>query len=321
LYRWPSTSSEEHATDEQRAGTETLRYPPDMRILIIGGTGFIGSHVARQLAEAGHTVLVFHRGRTETGFPQSVQHVRQPGGVASLRDFPKETLRFASDVVVQTIAMTQEDARCVVQTFRNSAGRIVALSSGDVYLAYGRFTQLEPGAAEPLPLREDSPLRTTLYPYRMKASSPADMLYNYEKILVEREVMGDADLPGIVLRLPKVYGPGSNADFATVHRYRHRPKWRWTHGFVENVAAAIALAAVHPLAVNKIFNVGEEITPTVEERLAVLPASNVPSDDSDSFDFWQDMVYDTQRIRKELGYREVVDYEVGIQRTIDSIAP
>ena len=32
-----------------------------MRILVIGGTGFIGSHVLHNLLNRGHEVLVFHR--------------------------------------------------------------------------------------------------------------------------------------------------------------------------------------------------------------------------------------------------------------------
>jgi nucleoside-diphosphate-sugar epimerase len=32
-----------------------------MEILIIGGTGFIGSVVAKHLAEAGHNITLFHR--------------------------------------------------------------------------------------------------------------------------------------------------------------------------------------------------------------------------------------------------------------------
>lgn len=285
----------------------------------MGGTGFIGRQVVRQMAEAGHAVLVFHRGRTEAELPASVRHVRCQESVAPFQSVPEEALRFAPDVVVHTIAMTQKDARSAVQTFRHHAGRLVVLSSGDVYLAYGRFTQLEPGPVEPSPLREDSPLRTVLYPYREKAASAEDMLYHYEKILVEREVLGDAILPGTVLRLPKVYGPEGNADFATVYRYRHHPHWRWTHGYVENVAAAVVLAAVHPLGAGQVFNVGEETTPTVEERLAALPPSALPEEDFGSFDFRQDMVYDTRRIRRELGYREIVDDAEGMRRTIDSL--
>ncbi len=50
----------------------------------------------------------------------------------------------------------------VVEAFRGVARRVVAISSQDVYLAYGRLTGLEPGLAEPVPLTEHSPLRTRL---------------------------------------------------------------------------------------------------------------------------------------------------------------
>lgn len=290
-----------------------------MRIIVIGGTGFIGRHVVRHMVEAGHRVLVFHRGRTEADLPQDVQHVRSRDISTAIHHFPEQTLRFAPDVVVHMIAMTQQDARLAVQTFRGHAGRLVTLSSGDVYRAYGRFTGLEPGPAEAVPLRESSPLRTVLYPYREKASSHEDMLYNYEKIWVEREVLSDASLPGTVLRLPKVYGPGGNAEFATVRRYRNHPNWRWTHGYVENIAAAITLVVTHPKAGGQIFHVGEEATPTIEQRLADLPSSDMSIDESSNFDFQQDIVYDTNKIRNELGYGEIVPYLEGIRKTIDSV--
>jgi hypothetical protein len=50
----------------------------------------------------------------------------------------------------------------VVGTFKGMTYRVVAISSQDVYLAYGRLTGLEPGPAEPVPLTEHSPLRTRL---------------------------------------------------------------------------------------------------------------------------------------------------------------
>jgi nucleoside-diphosphate-sugar epimerase len=198
------------------------------------------------------------------------------------------------------------------------AGRIVLLSSGDVYLAYGRFTGTEPGPIDKGLLTEDAPLRSVLFPYRHKASSPEALEYWYEKILAERAVLNAPDLPGTVLRLPKVYGPGGNEDLATVYRYRHHPNWRWTHGFVENVAAAVELAAIHPVAGGRIYNVGEAYTPTTAERLAWLPPSTIEPDLISQFDFAQDIAYDTSRIRVELGYCEIVPEKEGLLRTLRS---
>ncbi|HEX4165733.1 MAG TPA: hypothetical protein VHZ55_09690, partial [Bryobacteraceae bacterium] len=134
--------------------------------------------------------------------------------------------------------------------------------------------------------------------------------------LVENEFLLNASAPATVLRLPKVYGPGGNADLQTVYSFRQHPNWRWTHGYVENVAAAIVLAALHPAAGGRTYNVGEEYTPTVGERLAALPDSAIEGNTDDTYHFEQDLAYDTTRIRRELKYREPFTYPEGIRRTL-----
>lgn len=46
-----------------------------MRILIIGGTNFMGPHVVRSLSEDGHEVTVFHRGQTGADLPRGVNEI------------------------------------------------------------------------------------------------------------------------------------------------------------------------------------------------------------------------------------------------------
>ena len=70
-------------------------------------------------------------------------------------------------------------------------------------------------------------------------------------------------------------------------------------------------------AAGKVYNIGEGVTPTVAERLATLPVSDMPLDARPA-NFEQDIVYDTARIREELGYREGVPYEEGLRRTFAS---
>src|SRR4029079_11562659 len=91
----------------------------------------------------------------------------------------------------------------------------------------------------------------------------------YDKIPVEREILGDKELPGTVLRLPMVYGPGDplRRFLPGVKRVDDRrpailfeekfARWRAPRGFVENVAAPIALAAVDARAAGRVYNVGE----------------------------------------------------------------
>ena len=86
-----------------------------------------------------------------------------------------------------------------MDTFRGHAGRVVVPSSADVYRAFGRLHRTEPGAPDPIPLREDAPLRAELSIHGEE----------YEKRWVEdRGARRCARLPGTVLRYPAIYGPG-----------------------------------------------------------------------------------------------------------------
>jgi 2'-hydroxyisoflavone reductase len=49
--------------------------PTPLRILILGGTGFIGPYQVRYAVERGHKVTVFNRGRRQADLPKSVEHL------------------------------------------------------------------------------------------------------------------------------------------------------------------------------------------------------------------------------------------------------
>ncbi|MFT3967585.1 MAG: hypothetical protein QM690_17055, partial [Sphingobium sp.] len=191
--------------------------------------------------------------------------------------------------------------------FEGRAGRMVLVSSSDVYRAYGRLTKSEPGPPEPVPLDEDAPLRSVLFPYRGMEAQLGDYARDYEKILAEQALREAGELDWTILRLPKVYGREDNGDLATIYGFAAVPAWRWTHGHVQNVAAAIVACSDHANARNRIFNVGEESTPSMAERLAMLPKRDMEPPDLPSFDFDQPLVLDTARIRSIVGYREIVN--------------
>ncbi|MBD1919338.1 NAD-dependent epimerase/dehydratase family protein [Phormidium sp. FACHB-77] len=243
-----------------------------MKILVIGATGFIGSRVTRQLVAQGHQVALFHRGSTTASDLDSVLHFH--GTRHQLPNFKAEFERFAPDVVLDIIPYTKAQAQTVVQVFSGCTQRIVAISSGDVYRNYEGLQGQGRHPPDPIPLTEDSPLWETLYPYRDVEGLDPEFKQNYDKILVEQVLTSQPDLPGTILWLPAVYGPGDEQhrflaylqqmlDQHPVLLDEKQSRWRFSHGYVDNIAAAIALAVTDDRAAGRVYNLGESKTPTL----------------------------------------------------------
>src|SRR5712692_6136635 len=79
-----------------------------MRILILGGTKFVGPHVVREVAARGHEMTIFHRGVTEAELPEGVRHIH--GDFASFADYLDELKRFSPEVVLDMVPFREEDA-------------------------------------------------------------------------------------------------------------------------------------------------------------------------------------------------------------------
>ena len=310
-----------------------------MKVLVVGGTGYIGTHVVRRLLDAGHDLAIFHRGQTDAELPPDVCHIF--GDRQQLLDFRDEFKQLAPQVVLDVMPYVGQDALTVTQTFRGIAERVVAISSQDVYRSFGILWHLENTPANVTPINEDAPLRSVLYLYRSLAEGTDDLKYNYDKIPVEQVFMSDADLSGTVLRLPVVYGIGD-----TKHRlfdYLKRmddgrpfillendfARWRWTRGYVENVADAIALAVTNERAKNRIYNIGEPEALTETEWLKsiagavgwngeviAMPRAALPEHLKPRISFDHDLYVDTNRIRSELDYKERVSRSEALGKTI-----
>lgn len=269
-----------------------------MRVIVIGGTRFIGPHVVRGVEARGHDVVVLHRG-TNCDDPRHIHRDRL--------DLPRD---LRGDLVIDMWCMTEAHATSAAEHFRGE--RYIVLSSGDVYRNYDGLRRRLTTPPDRVPLAEDAPLRGTFYPYRDVLPDP--LYLEYDKILVERALASDRTT---VLRLPAVYGPGDEQ-----HRFEAwidaidrgeavpmtaaRAAWRWTHGFVENVADAILLAAFDERAAGRTYNVGDPDGPTQAEWVALLGgqveiSANAPGP---PLDYRYHLETDVTRMREELGYRE-----------------
>ena len=315
-----------------------------MRILVLGGNGYLGPAVCSRLVAAGHEVTIFTRSRGSS--PASPAPVIY-GDRNRLEDSAGAFRRVRPDVVVDLIAFTGTQAKQLLAVFRGIARRLVVASSGDVYRAYDILYRRVEGPPEPAPLAESARLRERLYPYR-GASPPFSYGFDwgdYDKILVERAVLGDSDLPATVLRLPMIYGPGDRQGFkrrffAFWKRIDDRrrallldwptARWRAPWGYTEDVAEAIRLAVENDASSARIYNCGETGAPDLETMLRELaeaigsrgdfvvldqpcPPPNFPR----QLNLEQRLDMDTTKIRRDLGFTETMPRREALARMVE----
>ncbi len=113
-----------------------------MRLLIIGGTQFVGRHIAEIALERGHQVSVFHRGKTNADAVPEAEHILGD------RDHDLENLADGHwDATIDVCAYVPRQVDQLAEALGERGGRHVFISTVSVY-------------AEPSPPNsdEDSPL-------------------------------------------------------------------------------------------------------------------------------------------------------------------
>lgn len=301
-----------------------------MKVLVIGGTVFTGPYTVRSLHESGHEVTVFNRGVHQASFPVGVRKIT--GDKANLRAHWDELRKLRADVVLHMVAMRRDESREFMSLFDGVTGRVVAISSIDVYAAYARIHRTEPGAVQPIPISEDAELRQAIEPQGE----------SYDKIGVEEEFRSCPGLPATILRFPAVYGPRDG--LRRLHEYLKRmddgrpfvllekgnAAWRFSRGYSENVSAAVVLAVTDDRASGRTYNVAEpEAFPEAEwvrsigriagwdGEIMVLPPEAMPDHLKSDGNMAQHWAVDSYRIRQELGYHEIVSREDALRTTIE----
>ena len=173
-----------------------------MRLLLLGGTKFLGKHIAAAALAAGHEVTLFTRGVTNPGLFPEAEHVRgdRDGDLDALegRDW---------DVVVDTSGYVPRIVRASAELLAAAVERYVFISSVSVYADFAE------------PRAEDSPLATLDGPATEEYQGPA---YGALKALCEEEV--EHALPGraLLVRPGLIVGPDDPTDRFTYWPQRAR---------------------------------------------------------------------------------------------------
>ena len=284
-----------------------------MRVLMIGGTKFIGRRITEELAARGDEVTVLHRGETEPGDLPRCAHLH-----ASRRDFASlagQIRELRPDAVVDTLAMSRADVDAVLPHLPDT--RLVVLSSADVYRAFE--LQDSPVAEVPVPITEESPARHARYPYRGRIPGMDD----YEKLDVEPLY---TERGGTVLRLGFIYGehdPQRREEFILrrVRAGRRRIPagpgcWLLSRCYVGDVATAVLAALGTDAAAGQVLNIVEAASGTVADwmrqilaaaghdaELVTVPDRDVPEDMDLTKHYAQHLLFDSHKARALLGWQ------------------
>jgi nucleoside-diphosphate-sugar epimerase len=229
-------------------------------VLVTGGTGFLGQHIAARLLRDGHGVRLLGRdfAAIDPAIAADAEAVR-----ADLRD--REAVVAAcqgADAVVHSGALSAPwgpraafdavnvggTAAVVQGCRRHGAGRLVQISSPAVVFT-GR----------------DHLGTTEAAPYPRRFSSH----YAASKAAAEALVRGAADLPSVILRPKAVFGPGDRSLLPRLIAAARAGRLPQIGGgrnlvdltYVENVAHAVALALTSEAAVGRTYHItnGEHV--------------------------------------------------------------
>jgi nucleoside-diphosphate-sugar epimerase len=229
-----------------------------VKVVVLGGTRFIGRAIVDELAGAGHEVLIVHRGNLEPDGMPPVKHLHAER--AELPAHRDELAAFQPDAAIDCRALTRADSEIAIGALPDGL-RLVVVSSIDVYRAFGAVN--EERETDPVPIDEESPVRANRYPYRGRMPG----LDDYDKLDVEDVYLSHG---ATSVRLPMVYGEHDyqlREDYILRRVRAGRTRipigagmWLATRAYVRDVARGVHLVLGAPAAVGEVLNLCEDRT-------------------------------------------------------------
>lgn len=308
-----------------------------MRVLVTGGAGFIGSHLARRLLSDGHEVRVLdnlYTGRRENlediageidlivDDIRDLERTRRAGqgceAVFHLAAVPS-VQRSIADPITTHEANATGTLNVLVAAREAGVRRVVFASSSSIY-----------GAAKELPKRESTgPL--PISPYAISKLAGENYCHSFFEIF---------GLETVALRYFNVFGPRQDPDseyaavvpkFIRAFRDGQAPtifgdgEQSRDFTYIGNVVDANVAALAKPAVAGRVYNVacGERTTLNQlaallrEQTGATVEAVHGPPRAGEV----RHSHADISRARRELGYEPTIGLADGLGRTIEETAP
>lgn len=299
--------------------------------MLIGGTGQIGSAVARRLAADGWSVLVAHRGEHH--------------GDTELADLDVTSIRLdrddtdalierarGHDLVLDTVAYEPRHGEQLAR-LAGEVGSLVVISTGSVYAGRdGGYLDIVTGPDDfpdyPVPLRETDP-----------TIDNAERTYSPLKAALERTLLAVDGLPVSILRPGAVHGPFSPAlrEWYFIKRaldgrdrvvLSDRGRNRFSTSSTVNIAELVALCADQPGT--RVLNAVDtddvsvaEIAQAVyrsldrEVEIDAFPGPPVDGVGGTPWTVARPLLLSMAAAEVELGYRQPVGYTEAVAAAVD----
>jgi len=259
-----------------------------VKVLLVGGAGFIGGHIGRAFLEAGHDVSVISRGRRP--LPAGVTHLQADRADTNALGAVLEGRHF--DFTVDLTAYDAADVERLLLIPYAALGRYVLISTGQVYLV----TQ-----NPPVPSAEEDSERPLKPEPEPGTQEHANWVYGVGKRRAEGAVLALRETHGVrsvILRLPIVSGEadGSLRLWAYLERMLDGGPivlpdggtQTLRHVYAGDVAAAVVRLATSPPPRHRVYNLAQPELVTLRELLTrVALAANLQARFVDAT--WEEM--------------------------------
>lgn len=168
-----------------------------MRVLVIGGTSFIGRATVERLVERGHEVTLLNRGQTNPDLFSGLPHI-----TVDRRELTADHLGGATwDAAIDLSGFYPADVEAAIAALNGRIARYVFCSTCSVY-----------ADLRPYPISENAPLHSCT---AEQAVDEGMETYGARKAECERRLTArcaDADIPLFIGRPVVVYGPHDYTD-------------------------------------------------------------------------------------------------------------
>lgn len=240
-----------------------------MRVLMLGGTRFIGRALTSRLLREGHEVHLVTRTREHAAFaPTAIVHPGDRRDPATLA-----TATGSFDVVYDFLGFDANDARVAVDALRGRCERLVHLSTGSVYwvASVRNCPWIESDGA--LPVRDRATCDHAEFDYGI-AKRDCEQVY--------RDAATKDGFPAVFVRAPVVSGPGDHKrrDLYWVHRLLQGRALilpdgghnAFNHVYVDDLVEVLARIATTSVAPGEAFNAADRVFTTLRDYVGRLAA-------------------------------------------------